>query len=491
MANSITPSLVSLWAHPTDTGTQHFLCSGFFVSAGLVLSVKHVLQGRGADAVWVRARVSEAQAFRIKEVVSIHPDHDAALLRLDTMPMGAKALAIDPHAEPSGGEGAYALHGYFEGRYETPSALTIKNFSATDLEYLCEPRHPKGHSGSAVCLGQQAWGMTTAHLTDPTADRGFVLGLHQLWTGWLDAHLPDHRSSSSPLEPLPGASPTPVAALLLGDRLQRINKLRACLAHGFSKGFDAQAQTVVPLLDSGLPQEIEHALQSDQPDLGKRMVHGLNTLQKRLGQQLKSGELVLAEVDRARLKEALREAMLTHATKLCIDPERLPRNGTPDFIAHLPVRSRPGAALVGRASPHLSMDVFGAGADDRHGVNYAIESGEGDDLILDLMAQLWRHLRPAEPQPSKRDDLAFELQRMLFREADNERKRLIVLKCPSDAAHVGRFDAIKDWLLGMHLGVVHYTDEDGGVFGFIAEADLIGAIDSFLERFNNLPWAIA
>ncbi|MFZ5550870.1 MAG: phage tail sheath C-terminal domain-containing protein [Pseudomonadota bacterium] len=177
-------ALASLWRSPTSTAEKDFVCSGVFVAPRRLLTAAHALAG--AQPLFVRPAANATQAYPIQQVVA-HTTLDAALVAIEQMPDGATALPLlaSPGFDPA--QGAYTLNGYFEGRRESPLGLTVLSFDPLARWYVTTPRHPKGHSGSAVCHGDKLWGLATAHYNDPTADRGCVIAIHQLWDGWLDA----------------------------------------------------------------------------------------------------------------------------------------------------------------------------------------------------------------------------------------------------------------------------------------------------------------
>lgn len=182
-------SLVSLWRHATDLSIDHFECSGVFVGNGLVLTVKHVLEAGGA--LWVRPLADATQAYPVRGTPIAHPELDAALLRIETMPAGARAAVCDPHATFDQVARRLTLNGFFEGRSEAAHAIQLLAFDPIERYHLIEGKQPKGHSGSGVAVDGRLWGLTIAHFTDANTHRGCVVTLGQLWPGWLEGYVPD------------------------------------------------------------------------------------------------------------------------------------------------------------------------------------------------------------------------------------------------------------------------------------------------------------
>ena len=178
-------ALASLWRSQTSTSEEDFVCSGVFIAPGRLLTAAHALAGAEMGTIFVRPYVDATQAYPILQVTT-HATLDVALVSIEQMPDGAVAvpLLVSPGFDPA--REAYTLNGYFEGRRESPIALTVLSFDPLARWYVTAPRHPKGHSGSAVCHGYKLWGLAAAHYNDPTADRGCVIAIHQLWLGWLE-----------------------------------------------------------------------------------------------------------------------------------------------------------------------------------------------------------------------------------------------------------------------------------------------------------------
>jgi hypothetical protein len=181
-------SLVSLWRSGTDASREQFLCSGVFVADRLVLTVGHAIDICATP--WVRPHVGGAQTFPASAKALRHPELDAALLRLEVMPLGCVAAPLDISGSMHGlGEGM-SLNGYFEGRMELAYPARWLSFDSEQRHHLIDVKQPVGQSGSAVANRDRVWGIAVQHYDDYAIHRGCVISLGQLWPDWLDGQLP-------------------------------------------------------------------------------------------------------------------------------------------------------------------------------------------------------------------------------------------------------------------------------------------------------------
>lgn len=210
MADDLRPALASLWRSRTSTAETDFLCSAAFVGPGLLLTAGHVFEDRPAAEVFVRPAVDATLAYPIT-ALQRHGELDAALVRIERHPPGARVLPvqIDPTVQPGD---ACTLNGYFEGRLETGLPLRVLNWDPAARWFVIAPRQPAGHSGSAICDGDRLWGLSVEHYVDPTVDRGCAIALHQLWRGWLQALLPAPPPTAATSAAAP--APTEIAAFV-------------------------------------------------------------------------------------------------------------------------------------------------------------------------------------------------------------------------------------------------------------------------------------
>lgn len=467
---AIHPALVSLWGHPDSTHEQHFLCGGVFVQARTVLTVAHVFDDHAQ--VWVRPLEGSLQAYPVVGVVRRHPRLDAALLQIEQMPPKASVLTLDTSEGYEPTAHAYTLNGYFEGEMETPQALTITKFDASNHRHLTTPRHPKGHSGSAVCRAGRLWGLTTEHYVEPTADRGCAIAVHQLWPGWLDGLL----SVAAPWSP-PRASDDQ-RTLLIEDLRSRLNNvfLRPALS----------GQGVVPMQD-GIPRLVNRELALDTPDLGKRLVQALLTLVRQLTDAIEGQSLNLTPKDRQALKQCLC-AVMGGAARLCLDLDKLPAGSALEFVIDIAANTDEGASLAARRQPHHAWKTS-----RQHGIHVladdyllkpGIEIGEGQDAQRDLARLVLAREDPTGRVPDKvTDDMLHKLRGFLHNEADEGRTRFFVLR-PAD---LQKFSAeLQAWTLQLGVGLIVRRDNDGRLF--LYEEDLLlGKLQAFLRVFEEHP----
>lgn len=472
MGAAIHPALVSLWGHPDSTREEHFVCSGVFVQARTVLTVAHVFDAHAQ--VWVRPLVGSLQAYPLVGEVHRHPQLDAALLQIEQMPPKARVLEMDGGASYEPTTQAYSLNGFFEGDAETAQALTVVKFDAASHRYLTTPRHPKGHSGSAVCRAGRLWGLTTEHYLDPTTDRGCAIAVHQLWPGWLDGLLGVAAAASrSP----PGTT--------IGQRSVLVEDLRSSLAAVFLRPA-INSQAAVAMLD-GIPRLVQRELAADGPDLGKRLVQALLTLARQLADVIEGQPLNLTPKDRQALKQCLCAAMGC-AARLCLDLDKLPAGSALEFVIDIAANTDEGATLAARRQPHHAWKTskqhgIHALADD-YVLKPGIEIGEGQDAQRDLARLVLAREDPTGRVPDKvTDDMLHKLRGFLHNEADEGRTRFFVVR-PAD---LQKFSAeLQAWTLQLGVGLIVRRDNDGRLF--LYEEDLLlGKLQAFLRVFDEHP----
>lgn len=189
MGIGVLRSLASLWRSADSTAEEAFVCSAVFVAPGKLLTARHAVPTQAGEVLFVRPAADATVAYPAV-LLSAHDSLDAAVLGIEHMPANAEylPLLLDGSSDPTAQ--AYTLNGYFEGRIESPSVLSILSFDPVSRWYLSTPRQPKGHSGSAVCLGSRLWGIAVEHYQAASVDRGCIVALHQLWVGWLDGLVP-------------------------------------------------------------------------------------------------------------------------------------------------------------------------------------------------------------------------------------------------------------------------------------------------------------
>lgn len=463
-------SLVSLWRHATDLSIDHFECSGVFVGNGLVLTVKHVLAAGGA--LWVRPLADATQAYPVRGVPIAHPELDAALLRIETMPAGARAAVCDPHATFDQVARRLTLNGFFEGRSEAAHAIQLLAFDPIERYHLIEGKQPKGHSGSGVAVDGRLWGLTIAHFTDANTHRGCVVTLGQLWPGWLEGYVPDGPAASAPV--------TEGQA-----RQDVIARLRDLMADAFKAPLWASQKSIV--FKDGLPLDLQRALVRDDADLGRRCVVGVSDLARALERAMAARDPDLPPSARRQLRAELFEAMGC-AAKLCIDLDAAPRAASAAWVVDVPAESAEGATLVARPNPEKSWRPAVRDGlpslHDPHAIGVPIEMGEGEDAQRELIRLAYASVSVTNEVPR---DITPEIERrlrgLLHHEADEGRVRFVVLG-PRD---LGKFSPeVIAWTRRMGLCLIALKGNDGCLFLF-DEPLLLAKLQAFVRHFEDNP----
>jgi hypothetical protein len=200
-----TDSLVSFWRSQYDSSPGCFVCSGVFVGDGLILTVKHAFEDASNATLWARPHSNATQAMPLRQSPHTdpmlkHPELDAALVRVEAMPLHACAAPIDFGGNMNALGPDVTLNGYFRGHHERPLPLRVMQFDASLRHHETEPKHPEGYSGAGVANGGKLWGISYAHYTDGNVARGCVLSIDQLMSGWLESHL---RAREAPSYDIP------------------------------------------------------------------------------------------------------------------------------------------------------------------------------------------------------------------------------------------------------------------------------------------------
>lgn len=177
-------AIVALYSSPDSVAEEAYLACGVFIAPGVVLTVKHVFEGRGRQGVFVRPFGAQA-AYPIHADPTEHPNLDAAWFHLDQMPPDATVLSLDL-SNPLPNDSSYVLNGYFEGQLSTNTPRTVVCFEPTLRRYLVEPSHGRGLSGGALCRGDRVCALATDRYTEVSANRGCFVAMHQLHHGFLD-----------------------------------------------------------------------------------------------------------------------------------------------------------------------------------------------------------------------------------------------------------------------------------------------------------------
>lgn len=472
-------AIVSLWSDRTSTDEAHFLASGSFVGEKTILTVKHVFIDRNAEQVWVRV-FGETQAYPVAGI-DPHPKLDAALVRIAQMPALATSLAVDPGAQPNLHRQAHSVYGYFEGRPEWDVPLTVANYDPLAAKYITYPRHPQGHSGSAVCREGRLWAILVEHYVEPTADRGLALAVHQFWPDWLRDKMPV-SSSLSPTA-APAASPSSAARL----RGEHLSALRETLRLAFAKP-SLQGHPAVPLSADGAPSAIDGLNIDDGPQLGRKLVAAVDRIAEVVARHFRDQSFPLAKAERRLLSDAFRKAM-GHAARLCLDLDRCPGPDDVQKLLTVAAKTNEGAALAVRREPHNVWCPDPRNAiwlKDRHTLSAAIELGAGRDARNEfarlVIAAMPDSLGQAPAQVP--EDRLLQLRGFLHNEADHGRTWFIMLR----QEDLTRFSPeVQAEALHLGLGLIVVDTRDQSVFLYEEEL-LLGKVQGFLRQLEQEEW---
>lgn len=471
----IKDTLVSFWNSPDSTDKAHFVGSGFFIASARVLTAKHITQGHAA--LWLRAEAAATDSYRIDaERVHPHDDLDAAVIALDAMPVGAAVLhPLLGKNQP----GEVQLNGYFEGRREAAHPYTVTTFDGTNRHYLLSSKQPKGHSGSAVCVGNRVWGMTVRHYNDANIHRGCAIAIHQLWD-WLCSQIPD----------LGRILPPPSWDEWVADVRGR---LKASFdSRVFATPFDS--------MDNGLPKPIAKALEkTDSATLGERCVNALIDSLRQAAQRLNEGSVTLGRTERNAVRERLLDAMGL-SVRLCLNPEMLPCRSADDGsglepIIDLEAMSPASAAISTGLNRSKSWKIAPMKdnappiLEDEWAHSTEFEAGEGVDRQKEAARLIYKLVFSLEKKPddvSKR--MMQDLRGFLRSEADEGRVRLLVLEGELSLALRLEFS---EWLrnqLGISLLLLREPEDDSAPYYLCNEAYLLRRIQEFVKLVNQPEW---
>lgn len=467
-------SLVSLWRHKTDTDASNFLCSGVFVGNGLVLTAKHVFATGGA--VWLRPHAAATQSYAPQGESILHPELDAALIRIEIMPTGCQHAEINRDATFDVVKQDLTLNGYFKGGAETAQKLTLTKFDPGARHYLSGTKHPVGHSGSGVEYAGCLWGLAVAHYIDPNTHRGCVISIGQLWPGWLEKYLPVNTAQAS--NTATRQAPNEARATLLA-------RLKVIIDRAFSSSA-WQTQKVIEFR-AGQPAELAAALARDDAELGERSVKALFDLSRRITQALRQRDLDVQTTRPTVLREALFEAMGC-AAKLCLDLDALPDATNATLMWDIAANTAEGATVVARPQPEKSWltDVRSGLPQlaDPHAIHVPIELGEGEDAQRELTRLAYANLSPSNEVPREvNSKIERQVRGLLHNEADDGKARFLVLR----AQDRNKFNPeLCAWARRMGLGLIALQGNDGRLFVFDEEL-LLAKLQAFVRLFDENP----
>ena len=477
MGFEIQRALVSLWSHGSDDSEKNFLCSGVFIFPGVVLSVKHVFDGRKAGRVWVRPQVNRSPALAIAGPITFHPKIDAAWFRIASAPPEALVVELDRSHSHRRGQ-AYQLSGYWAGKPQVDLPHAVTNWDDGSLRYDTTPVHPVGMSGGSLCIEGRLWGLMTEHYVDPLVNRGCAIAMHQLWDGFLDGI---ERLATPASVARGSAQPAALRGQLKREFTQEIKQL-------FGRPPLSAWPWALPLVD-GIPDRFAKALAIDDQQLGERQVSLLRNLVTALVQSLNEGEVELRNTDPHRVKEHLMRSMGL-AARLCIDPEKAESYATAQGLLDVGARTVEGAMVAVNERPELGWepgrDATAPYVKDSRAATSGLEFGEGDDQrygLASLIASMpsKTHNPTGEPRRVQTDAELDRLRAFLTDEREQHRGRCLVLLPQQELAA----DTVA-WL--RHLGVVVLAlkMDQPSVFWF-DEVLLLGKVQGFVHAIAAHP----
>ena len=255
MTAPIRHALVSLHSHPTDDGIAHFQCSGVLIASGVVLTVGHVFDDFASERLWVRPQVNRSPAVPIHGEVHRHSTLDAAWFQLESHPEHAEPLLIDGYSSLRSGVD-HSLYAYFENALHNALTRRVVAFDAQRSWYTTEPLHQRGMSGGALCHDGALWGLLFARYADTSANRGCVLGMHQLWDGFLEQVPGIRRRGDAPQ----GAGSATAA---VATHAAEIDALRRIVRELFSAPPLCDWAWPKPL-DDDIPRRLHEILRTDE-----------------------------------------------------------------------------------------------------------------------------------------------------------------------------------------------------------------------------------
>lgn len=468
-------ALVSFWNSPNSTDRAHFVGSGFFIAPARVLTARH-LTGE-AGGLWLRPEAGATSCYPVSaERLAFHHELDAAVVTLDAMPVGAAVLRpLLGKTQP----GEVQLNGYFEGGREAAHPYTVTRFDEEEAHYLLSSKQPKGHSGSAACVGARVWGMTVRHYDDANIHRGCAIAIHQLWD-WLCGQIPD----------LGRILPPP-------SWEEWVTDIRGRLKANFDSPVFA---TPFDSMDNGLPKPLAKALENPDPaTLGERCVNALIDSLKHAATRLKDGSVTLGQTERNTARERLLDAMGV-SVRLCLNPEMLPCRAGDDgsgleAIIDLEAISPASAAISTGLNRSKSWKIAPKKdnappiLEDEWTHSTEFEGGEGLDRQKEAARLIYKLVFSLEKKPddvSKR--MMQDLRGFLRSEADDGRVRLLVLEGKLSPALRLEFS---DWLrnqLGISLLLLREPEDDSAPYYLCNEAYLLRRIQEFVRLVNQPEW---
>ena len=469
----IAQALVRFWDHPHNRDPRlNYVCSGVFIAKNRILTVEHAFDG--GRTLWAEPRFA-GQAYALVGSRSTHPRHDAACVDIEVMPANARWLELDPTTQHAQLSTDCTLDGFWRSG-EEHVRVQVLNFAPDKNWFITTPKHPQGHSGSALCHLGKVWAIAVEHFADPNTDRGCVLAIQQLWHGWLDALVPGPAVVH--VDPPPPVSDA---------RKVTVAQLRTVVHRLFSHDL-AGTQPFVELVD-GLPKLLAEALaQADPKVQGSRAAEAVIRTAEALLASIKRAELTLAVHSRLPVRDALFEAM-GRAARLCLDLDRLPGSIDADTHVIVPARLPEGATLALRASAHkcwaLDLSDGISRLRDPRLQRVRLELGEGQPR-LDAMTRLaYRSVAVGGTVPVDiSDDALMWLRGELNNLRLNDQTHCFIVS-HSYAAD----QAMQDWAQHYNVCLIALQPAAGLPIFLMEEALLLGRVKHFVSLFDNKDWS--
>ncbi len=493
MVAHIRNALVSLHSHPTDDGVEHFLCSGVLIASGVVLTVGHVFDDFAPECLWVRPQVNRSPAVPIHGEVHRHSTLDAAWFQLESHPEHAEPLLIDGYSSLRSGVD-HSLYAYFENALHNALTRRVVTFDAQRSWYTTEPLHQRGMSGGALCHDGALWGLLFARYTDISDNRGCVLGMHQLWDGFLENVSGIRRRGDAPQGA--GSTTAPMvthaaasATAAVATHAAEIDALRRIVRALFSAPPLRDWDWVRPLDDS-IPRRLHEILGATGRDRGEQVVDWVVALTDAINDAVKYQRLSLVAPTQEFVHERLLQAM-GKAARLCLDPAQLAGLRALQQWLEVPAATPEGALVAVRSEPHHGWQAVRGEQDaptvnDRYACSF-VEGGVGDDANYVLLSAIVS-LRSRENPTGERIELkeadharCRRWRQFLTDEHKRGRGRCLVVGdayrgalAPGTVAFLGGFGVAVVVLLG------------GGDSLFLLDEDLLlGRIQGFLHSFED------
>lgn len=474
-------AIVALFRSADSTNKDDFVASAFFVADGFIVTARHAQESPAR--LWARPAADGVVSYEVRERWP-HPELDIALLRIDTMPIRAAALALSLDLKPPS---VVQMEGFFEGRRESLDGVQILNFDDPCRHYVFGQKQPEGHSGGALCHGDTVWGVPVRHYIDGNIPRGCAIAAHQFWD-WLKPLLPVGH-------PLASVS---AAGMSAPEWSQWVSEGRKELATVFKGAVYAKFDDVLARQADGLPEALRKVFgNASAPDLGEQCVESLITLARDCHQWVLDGDVQLSEIDRKALQHGFLAAMGC-AARLSIDPAKLVSSGIDPkgkMTPHLevPAFNAAGAGIALRTRPSgswkLGQEAGIPVLKDKHVKDVPVETGAGVDTQSALARQAYLTLgEPRHAPDTLSESLCRTIKSRAKSEARDGRARILLLHNPESDAILADLQAWLEETLGVYLMVLRKPEDPSITLFSWDEDDLLARIASFLQLLDQPEW---